>query len=178
MNQSQSGYTFMHIISSVTKLNRNFLTSFSSIKDVERVKLLKVREHGANTQITMASKSLKRKMQTLQHVARSPNAVNMESLNDVAVIRAALEALSTHLSDEFDENMKRFEALPTCLEAAKHLCSDPSRSAMQLFLLKQLVRHDPNGFDAVKERCKREELKWIMPTQAEVKRNIFIPVKV
>jgi hypothetical protein len=135
---------------------------------------LKAKEGGENVQILLVSRNLKRTMQTL-HVTPSPNAVNIDCLRDIAVIRAALDALSTHLGDEFAANLASFEALPTCLEAAKHMCCSPSRSSMQLFLLKQLVRHDPNGFDAVKERCKREELKWIMPPQAEVNETFLLP---
>ena len=141
-----------------------FLTDIYFSKDVERFQLLKT---AGNVQIIMANTNLRRTMQTL-HDTRLPNALNINCLKDVAVIRATLDALSTHLGDDFAVNIKRFKNLPTCLEAAKHLCSNPSRFPIQLFLLKQLVRNDPNGIDAVKERCKRKELKWVMPPLAEV----------
>ena len=140
---------------------------------MERVKLLKAKEGGENVQILMASRNLKRTIRTFP-VTTSHNVVNIDCLKDIAVIRAALDALSTHLGDDFADNFERFEDLPTCIEAARHLCSNPSRFPIQLFLLKQLVRHDPNGIDAVKERCKRKELGWIMPPHSEVK--IFLIV--
>ena len=138
---------------------------------MERLKLLKAKEAGENTQISMANTNLRKAMRTL-HVTRSPNAINIDRLKDIAVIRASLDALSTHLGDDFDANIEHFKDLPTCLEAAKHLCSNPNRFPIQLFLLKQLVRHDPHGIGAVKERCQKKELKWIMPPEAEVKRII------
>ena len=150
----------------------SFLSNFSSFfKDVERLKLLKAKEAGENAQINMANTNLRKAMQTL-HVTRSPNAVNIDCLKDIAVIRASLDALSTNLGDDFAANIKNFEDLPACLEAAKLMCSNPNRFSIQLFLLKQLVRHDPNGIDAVKERCKRTEMNWIIPPEAEVKRII------
>ena len=112
-------------------------------------------------------------MQTL-HDTRLPNALNINCLKDIAVIRATLDALSTHLGDDFAVNIERVSHLPTCLEAARHLCSNPSRFPIQLFLLKQLVRNDPNGIDAVNERCKRKELKWVMPPLAEVNELFFL----
>ena len=138
---------------------------------MERLQLLKAKEGGEKVQTILIGRNLKRMMQTL-HAASSPSAVNMDCLKDIAVIRATLDALSTYLGDDFADNIERCKDLTTCLEAAKHLCSNPSRFAVQLFLLKQLVRHDPNGIDAVKERCKRKQLKWIMPPQAEVFRII------
>jgi hypothetical protein len=130
---------------------------------------------GKNVQILVASGNIKRAMQTL-HVTPPPNAVNIDCLRDIAVVRAALDALSTYLGDEFDANMELFKALPKCVDAAKHLCCDPSRFPIQLFLLKQLVRHDPNGFDAVKQRCEEKELEWIIPSQIEVEQTIFTPL--
>jgi hypothetical protein len=132
---------------------------------VETVKLLKAKEGGENVQIILASKVLER---TLRTIHGHQNSLNIDCLRDIAGIRAALDVLSTYLGDDFAENVKRFQALRKCLETAKYLCSDSSRSVLQLFLLKQLVRHDPNGIDAVKERCKRTELRWIMPPQSEV----------
>ena len=137
-----------------------------------RLKFLKVKEAGENAQISVENTNLRRTMQTL-HVTRLPSAVNINCLKDVAVIRATLDALSTHLGDNFAVNIKRFKNLPTCLEAAKHLCSNPGRLPIQLFLLKQLVRNDPNGIDAVKERCKRKELEWIVQPQAGVNESFF-----
>ena len=129
------------------------------------MKLLKAKEGRENVQILLASRELERALHTI-HIHQ--NSLSINCLKDIAGIRAALDVLSTYLGDDFAENVKRFEALPKCLETAKHLCSNSSRSVLQLFLLKQLVRHDSNGIDAVKERCKRKELKWIMPPQSEV----------
>ena len=136
---------------------------------MERLQLLKT---AGNVQIIMANTNLRRNIHTL-HVTRSPNAVNIDCLKNIAVIRATLDVLSTHLGDDFAVNIKRFKNLRTCLEEAKHLCSNPSRFPIQLFLLKQLVRNDPDGIDAVKERCKRGELRWIMPPLAEVNESSF-----
>ena len=111
----------------------------------------------------MASQELER---TLRTIHGHQNSLNIDCLKDIAGIRAALDVLSTYLGDKFDDNFKRFDTLPKCLETAQHLCSNSSQFVLQLFLLKQLIRHD--GFDAVKERCKRKELKWIMPPQFEV----------
>ncbi|CAB4021811.1 Hypothetical predicted protein, partial [Paramuricea clavata] len=134
------------------------------MEDVETVKLLKVKEGSKNAQILSTSKVLERALRTIHG---HQNSLNIDCLRDIAGIRAALDVLSTYLGDDFVENVKHFQALPKCLETAKHLCSNSIRSVLHLFLLKQLVRHDPNGIDAVKERCKRTELKWIMPPQSE-----------
>ena len=141
---------------------------------METVKLLKAKEGGKNVQILSTSKVLERALRTIHG---RQNSLNINCLRDIAGIRAALDVLSTYLGDDFVENLKHFQALPKCLETAKHLCSNSSRSVLQLFLLKQLVRHDPNGIDAVKERCKRTELKWIMPPQSEVI-QFFTPLTV
>ena len=133
------------------------------------MKLLTAKEGGDNVQIILASKILERTLRTLSTATE----MDINCLKDIAVIRAALDAFSTYLGDNFAENLERFEALPKCLDTAKHLCSHQSRSVVQLFLLKQLVRHDPNGIDAVKERCKKRELKWIMPPQSEVIKNFI-----
>jgi hypothetical protein len=132
---------------------------------VETVKLLKAKKGGENTQILLASKELER---TLRNIHVQQNSLNVDCLRDIAGIRAALDVLSTYLGEDFVKNFKCLKDLPKCLETAKHLCSNSSRFVLQLFLLKQLIRHDPNGFNAVKERCKRNELKWIMPPQSEV----------
>ena len=124
-----------------------------------------------NAQFILASENLKGTV--LSQTSPLPNVGNIRCLEAIAFIRAALDALSSYLGNDFEDNIKHFEALPTCLEAAKTLCSDASRFPIQLFLLKQLVRHDPNGIDGVKERCKRKELEWIMPPHAEVKKIIF-----
>ena len=108
---------------------------------------------------------LERTLQTIHETGP----LEVDCLQDIAGIRAALDVLSTYLRDDFVENFQRLDPFPKCLDAARHLCIHPSRNVVQLFLLKQLVRNDPNGIDAVKERCKRNELKWIMPPQAEVK---------
>ena len=141
------------------------------------MKLLKAKEGGENVQISLASRILDRTLRTI-HVTSPSNSLNINCLKDIAGIRAALDVLSTYLGDDFADNVKRFKALPKCLEAAKHLCSNSSRSVIQSFLLKQLVRHDPNGIDAVKERCKRKELKWIMPPQSEVIHFFFTSLMV
>ena len=146
-----------------------FLTKiFLFFKDFERVKLLKAE---GNAQILMAITNLKETIQTFP--ATSRKVVNIDSLKDIAVIRATLDVLSTYLGADFAANIERFENLTTCLEAAKHLCSNPSQFSIQLFLLKQLVRNDPDGIDAVKEICKRGELVWILLPQAEVEQIIF-----
>ena len=132
------------------------------------MRLLKAKEGGENVQILSTCNILERTLRTIQGT-HSPNALDLNCLQDIAGIRAALDALSTYLGDDFVENLQRFDAFPKCLEAARHVCNNQSRSAVQLFLLKRLVRHDPNGVNAVKERCKRKELKWILPPQAEVK---------
>ena len=85
-----------------------------------------------------------------------------------------MDVLSTYLRDDFDKNFKNLDTFPKCLHAARHLCSNPSRNVVQLFLLKQLVRNDPNGIDAVKERCERKELEWIMPPHAEVTQDLLV----
>ena len=139
---------------------------------METVKLLKAKQGGENVQILMASGILERTLRTI-HVTSSPNSLNIDRLKDIAGIRATLDVLSTYISEDFVENFERLDAFPKCLETARHLCSNSSRFVIQLFLLKQLVRHDPNGIDAVKERCKRNELKWVMPPQSEV-RQFFI----
>ena len=136
------------------------------------MKLLKAKQGGENVQILMASGILERTLRTI-HVTSSPNSLNIDRLKDIAGIRATLDVLSTYISEDFVENFERLDAFPKCIETAKHLCNNSSRFVIQLFLLKQLVRHDPNGIDAVKERCKRNELKWVMPPQSEV-RQFFI----
>ena len=130
--------------------------------------MLKAKEAKENAQISLASRILDRCLRN-NYVTHSSNSLNIDCLKDIAGIRAALDILSTYLGENFEGNLERLDAFPKCLETARHLCSDPSRSVIQLFLLKQLVRHDPNGIDAVKERCKRKELKWIMPPQLEVR---------
>ncbi len=138
---------------------------------METVTLLKAKEGGENVQIVLASSILERALRTI-HVTRSPNSLDIDRLKGIAGIRAALDVLSTYLGEDFVGNLERFDAFPKCLETARHLCSNSSRSVIQLFLLKQLVRHDPNGIDAVKERCKRSKLKWIMPPQTEVRQQL------
>ena len=134
---------------------------------METVKLLKLKDAGENVQILATCSILERTLRTI-----GTHSLDINCLKDIAGIRAALDVLSTYLRDDFVENFQRLDAFPKCLDAARHLCMHPNRNVVQLFLLKQLVRHDPNGIDAVKERCKRRELKWIMPPQAEV-RYIF-----
>ena len=129
------------------------------------MKLLTAKEGGDNVQIILANRTLERTLRTL---SSSMTEIDINCLKDIAGIRAALDAFSKYLGDTFAENLERFQALPKCLDTAKHLCSHTSRSVIQLFLLKQLVRHDSNGIDAVKERCKRGELEWILPPQSEV----------
>ena len=129
--------------------------------------MLKAKEAKENAQISLASRILDRCLRN-NYVTHSSNSLNIDCLKDIAGIRAALDVLSTYLSEDFVGNFERLDALPECLETAQHLCTNSSRSIIQLFLLKQIVRHDPNGFHAVKERCKRNELKWIIPPQTEV----------
>ena len=140
------------------------------IKDVETVTLLKAREVGESVQLNMASRILDR---ALRNISSSSNTLTVSCLKDIAGIRAALDVLSTYLSDDCPDNVERHQALSKCLVSAKQLCSNTSRFVVQLFLLKQFVRHDPNGIDAVKERCRKEELKWIMPPQAGVMHMII-----
>ena len=128
------------------------------------MKLLKGKEGGQNVQLMLTSQILKRTLRNLHAAA----GLDVESLKNISGIRAALDVLSTYLGDDFGDNFQHLKALSDCLETAKHLCSNSNRVVVQLFLLKQLVRYDPNGFDAVKQRCKRKELKWILPPQAEV----------
>ena len=144
----------------------------SFVKDAETVKLLKARDGGENVQLTMASGILDR---SLRNISSSSNTLTVSCLKNVAGIRAALDVVSTYLGNDFADNVKSFEALSKCLVSAKHLCS---RFVIKLFLLKQLVRHDPSGIDAVKERCKKEELKWIMPPQSEVMPEIFLSFRI
>ncbi|XP_028416584.1 E3 ubiquitin-protein ligase rnf213-alpha-like [Dendronephthya gigantea] len=131
------------------------------MEDVETVTLLKAREGGENVQLNIASRILDR---SLRNISSSSNTLTVSCLEDIAGIRSALEVVSSYLSDDFADNVKRFPKLSNCLASAKQLCS---RFVVKLFLLKQLVRHDPNGIDAVKERCRKEELNWIMPPQSE-----------
>ncbi|XP_046861659.1 E3 ubiquitin-protein ligase RNF213-like [Xenia sp. Carnegie-2017] len=93
--------------------------------------------------------------------------LDIDSLKDIAEIRAALSELSTFINDDLSDNLNSNSQLSSCLEAAKHLCSEEKLSALHLFLLKQLMHNDPNGFDGVKERCKNPELKWILPPHIE-----------
>lgn len=116
----------------------------------------------------MADKQLERSLRT---ITSSANTLTVDSLKDIASIRAALEVFSTYLGSDFLDNMQRFESLPACLTTVKHLCSHPSRSFIQLFLLKLLVRQDPNGIEAVKERCKIGHLQWILPPQYNVSKS-------
>ncbi|CAB4014180.1 E3 ubiquitin- ligase rnf213-alpha-like, partial [Paramuricea clavata] len=159
---------YLHRASGLAEQREHFIEvcvlCVQCMEDVQTVKLLKAKEGGANVQILLASRELARTLRTI-HIHQ--NSLTTNCLKDIAGIRAALDVLSTYLGDDFAENVKRFDALPKCLETAKHLCSNSSRSALQLFLLKQLVRHDPNGIEAVKERCKTKDLKWIMPPQFE-----------
>ena len=138
-------------------------------QDVETVKLLKGREANENVQITMASRILESSLRTVQ---LAPNTVDVNSLQDIARIRAALDVVSTYLNEDYASNVERLPDLLKCLETARHLCSNETRSVVQFFFLKQLVRHDQNGIDSVKERCKRKELRWILPPQSEVTSNI------
>jgi hypothetical protein len=152
-----------------------FNTLFFFNKDVETVKLLKAKEGGENVQILTTCSILERTLRTNRLTpSQSLNVLDINCLEDVAGIRAALDVLSTYLGDDFVDNFKRLDGFSKCLEAAKYMCNDPNRSTIQLFLLKQLVRHDPNGLGAVQERCKRKELKWIMPPQAEVKNRLVV----
>ena len=129
------------------------------------MKLLKGKEGGANVQILMASQILERKLRTFSNTA-SPNSLTINCLKDIAAIRAALDVLSKYLDENFADNFRKFSPLSKCLETAKHICCNSSRSVIKFFLLKQLVRH--NGINAVKETCNREELDWILPPMLEV----------
>ena len=129
------------------------------------MKLLKGKEGGANVQILMATRILERTLRTVP-IKALPNSLNIDCLKNIAAIRAALDVLSQYLDENFAENLGTFSALSKCLETAKHMCCNSSRSVIQFFLLKQLVRH--SGIDTVKERCKRKELDWILPPMLEV----------
>ena len=129
------------------------------------MKLLKGKEAGANVQIVMVGKILERTLRTIS-VATSRSALDINCLKDVAGIRAALDVLSKYLDDDLADNIRQFDALSKCLETARHMCSNSSRSVIQFFLLKLLVRL--SGIDAVKERCKTRELDWILPPMLEV----------
>ena len=129
------------------------------------MKLLKGKEGGANVQILMATRILERTLRTIP-IKALPNSLNIDCLKNIAAIRAALDVLSQYLDENFAENLGTFSALSKCLETAKHMCCNSSRSVIQFFLLKQLVRH--SGIDTVKERCKRKELDWILPPMLEV----------
>ena len=129
------------------------------------MKLLKGKEGGANVPVLMASKILERTLRTIP-IKASPNSLSINCLKDIAAIRAALDVLSKYLDENFAENFRNYRALSKCLETAKHMCCNSSRSVIQFFLLKQLVRH--SGIDAVKETCNREELDWILPPMLEV----------
>ncbi|XP_046861643.1 E3 ubiquitin-protein ligase RNF213-like [Xenia sp. Carnegie-2017] len=91
--------------------------------------------------------------------------LDINSLKDVAAIRAAFSELPAYFNDDLSENLKSNAELRKCIQAAKHLCDN--EYALQLFLLKQLVHNDENGFDGVRERCKIKELKWILLPQSE-----------
>ena len=129
------------------------------------MKLLTGKKGRANVQILMASQILERTLRTIP-IKALPNSLNINCLKDIAAIRAALDVLSEYLDDNFAENLGTFSALSKCLETAKHMCCNSSRSVIQFFLLKQLVRR--SGIDAVKERCKKKELNWILPPMSEV----------
>lgn len=130
-------------------------------------KLLKAKEGGENVQLSLASNTLGRTLRALS-VSAASNVLSAACLKDIGGIRAALDVVSTYLSDDFAQNIKNSEKLRECLESAKHLCCNSSQSVIQLYLLKLLVHHDPNGIDAVKEKCKTKELDWILPPQLEV----------
>ena len=129
------------------------------------MKLLKGKEGGANVQILLAGKILERTLRTIAAKA-SPNALDINCLKDVAGIRAALDVLSKYLDYDFAENIKQFGALSKCLETAKHLCCNSSRSVIQFFLLKQLVHQ--SGINDVKKKCQTKHLNWILPKMPEV----------
>ena len=124
--------------------------------------MLKAKQTEGSVEINMLCKILDR---TLRNFRTYKN-LDINSLKDVAAIRAAFSELPAYFNEDISENLKSNSELRKCIQAAKHLCEN--ESALQLFLLKQLVHNDENGFDGVKERCKIKELKWILPPQSEV----------
>ena len=125
-------------------------------------KLLKAKQTEGSVEINMLCRILDRTLRNF----RTYKKLDINSLKDVAAIRAAFSELPAYFNEDISENVKSNAELRKCIQAAKHLCEN--ESSLQLFLLKQLVHNDENGFDGVKERCKIKELKWILPPQSEV----------
>ena len=130
--------------------------------------MLQAKEDSEDTQLSVANDTLCRALKTISTSAASSSSLSVACLKDIGRIRAALDVVSTYLSGDFAHNIENFESFYQCIESAKDLCCDSSRSVIQFFLLKLLVHHDPNGIDGVKEKCKRKELEWILPPQSKV----------
>ena len=131
------------------------------------MKLLKGKKAGNNVQIKMAVRILERTLRTFSSIQPSQS-LDVNCLKDIAGIKAALEVLAGYLGDDFGDNLKKIESFPKCIEAARLLCSNLERSPIRLFLLKQLLHKDCNGIDAIKKRCERTELQWILQQSLEV----------
>ena len=128
--------------------------------------LLKSKEAGEDIQMLAALKSLERSLQNFSIGARTENVFDVNSLQNVAAIRAALNILWKYLDENFDENLRKYNNLQTLLDVTKRLCESENRSPIRLFLLKQLVRK--YGIDNVKKRCEKKELQWILPPESQV----------
>ena len=134
---------------------------------METLKLLKGKKAGDNVQIKMAVRILERTLRTFSSIQPSQS-LDVNCLKDIAGIRASFDVLSGYLGDDFGDNFKKIESFPKCIEAARHLCSNLKRSPIRLFLLKQLLHKDCSGIDAIKKRCERTELQWILSKNSEV----------
>ena len=145
------------------------------MQDAETTKLLKTKEIGNNVQIVKATRMLESSLQVFSVELRtSPNLISASSLQTIATIRAALEVLSTYLGDNYATNAEINETFPFFLQAARKLCAMANRSAIRLFLLKQLVRK--YGIDTMKEKCEQSELQWILPVQNQVLFTLLITI--
>ena len=113
-----------------------------------------------------AVKLLERSVQNYSIGARTERVFDVNSLQGVGAVRAALNILWQYLDENFDENFRKYDNLQALLDVARGLCESENRSSVRLFLLKQLVRR--YGIDTVKKRCEKKELQWILPPQRQV----------
>lgn len=110
---------------------------------------------------------LQSSLQVFSIDGRTPeNVLNVNVLQTAAATRGSLKVLSMYIDENYTSNMQELEKLPTFLEVARNLCTGENRSAIRLFLLKQLVRK--YGIGTTKERCQNEELQWILPVHNQV----------
>ena len=131
------------------------------------MKLLKCKEAGEDNQILMATRTLESSLQVFSIGIRTPpNVFNVNSLQTVAATRAAIDVLSTFLGEDYASNRQQYKNFSAFLQVTRNLCTYVSRSPIRLFLLKQLVRK--HGIDFIKEKCRNEELQWILPVQNKV----------